>query len=140
MKPLIVNSRVAIPADELRFSFARSSGPGGQNVNKVNTKATLRWTPADSRAFDEPLRERVVARLARRLGARGELIITSQRFRDQARNKADCLEKLRQAIAQALRTPRRRVATRRPTSANRRRLDDKAHHSAKKASRRRPDE
>ena len=75
VQPLRVNSRITIPAGELKFSFVRSSGPGGQNVNKVNSKAQLRWSVTASTALPDDVRARLSARLARRLTERGELVL-----------------------------------------------------------------
>ena len=129
---LVVNPRLKIPLREFQFTFARSSGPGGQNVNKVSTKATLRWPVLTTRSLPEAVRERFLARYRRRVTARGDLLISSQRFRDAGRNVADCLEKLRDMLAQVAVAPRRRRPTK-PTSASvRRRLDQKRKHSRKK--------
>ena len=132
VEPLRINSRITIPAGELRFSFVRSSGPGGQNVNKVNSKAQLRWSVARSAALTEELRERISGRLAKRLNDRGELVLVSQRYRDQLRNIGDCLAKLREMIAAAAATPKRRKKTRPPRSASESRLREKRVKSEKK--------
>jgi ribosome-associated protein len=135
---LVVNTQLKIPLREFHFSFARSSGPGGQNVNKVSTKATLRWSIAASRSLPEPVRERFLARHHRRINAQGEVIIRSQRFRDAGRNVADCLEKLRQLLADVAVPPKKRKPTK-PTAASvRRRLEQKRIRSRSKALRRRP--
>jgi ribosome-associated protein len=96
---LIVNPQLRIPLDEFRFSFARSSGPGGQNVNKVNSKAVLHWPLLASPSLPEDVRARLLAKHRRRLTAAGELLLASQRFRDAGRNVSDCLEKLRAMLA-----------------------------------------
>ncbi len=96
---LIVNSRIRIPESELQWTFARSSGPGGQNVNKVSSKAVLRWHAAGSASLPKEVRERFLARFASRLTTTGELIISSQRYRDQPRNISDAQEKLRAMLA-----------------------------------------
>ncbi len=132
---LVVSADIKIPLREFRFSFARSSGPGGQNVNKVNTKATLRWTVVSSPSLPEAIRARLVARLGRRLTVQGELLVTSQRFRDAGRNVADCLEKLRGLLAEASRVPRPRRATRPSRGAIERRLRHKQQRSQTKRSR-----
>src|SRR3954464_8779270 len=90
-----VNAQIAIPRREIRFSFVRSSGPGGQNVNKVASKAVLRWSIASSTSLTFELKARVTRRLGRRINDRGELVLASQRYRDQARNIEDCLDKMR---------------------------------------------
>jgi ribosome-associated protein len=133
-----VNAQIAIPRREIRFSFVRSSGPGGQNVNKVASKAVLRWPIATSGSLSDELRARLVARLGRRINDRGELVLVSQRYRDQAKNIADCLEKLRTLIADAAQVPKKRKKTRLPTSARESRLRQKRTTSARKQSRRRP--
>src|SRR5262245_37779543 len=91
---LIVNSRIHMPEAEFELSFVRSSGPGGQNVNKVNSKAVLRWNVAASSSLPADVRQRFLERYARRITGEGELVLTSQRFRDQGRNTIDVLEKL----------------------------------------------
>jgi ribosome-associated protein len=133
---LIVAPELKIPLREFVFTFSRSGGPGGQNVNKVNTKALLRWRVADSLALPEAVRRRLVSQQRRRITAEGELLVVSQRFRDAGRNAADCLEKLRQMIAEAACPPRPRKPTR-PTKASvRRRIEDKRRKAMKKRGRR----
>ncbi len=73
---LVVNQRLKIPLREFQFSFVRSSGPGGQNVNKVNTKATLRWSIKKSTHISVAVRERFLTKYHRRVTADGDLIIT----------------------------------------------------------------
>jgi ribosome-associated protein len=121
---------------EFHFTFARSRGPGGQNVNKVNTKATLRWSVTDSPSISDPLRERFVKKYRRRINKDGDLMVTSQRFRDQGRNVADCLEKLR-AMLVTVASPRKARKKTKPTQAGRqRRLQQKRERSEKKQRRR----
>ena len=135
---LRVSSRIGIPLNEFSFSFMRSSGPGGQNVNKVNTKARLRWPVLDSPSLPPAVRERFIQRFRSRLTTEGELIITSQRYRDQKRNVADCLDRLRVMLLEVAQPPRRRKVTK-PTRASRqRRLTEKRHKSERKALRRPP--
>ncbi len=127
------------PRDELRFRFARSSGPGGQNVNKVESKAVLRWDVANSRALPPAVLARFRVRFANRLGADGVLTITSQRHRTRERNVAECVAKLEAMLAEVAKPPKRRRATR-PTRASReRRLADKR-ATARRKSERRPRE
>ena len=133
---LVVTPRLKIPLREFRFTFARSSGPGGQHVNKVNTKATLRWSVSSSRSLSEGVRRRFVARYRRRITSKGELVLTSQRFRDAGRNVADCLEKLRNMLAEVAAAPKRRKPTRPTAGSVRRRLEEKRRRSKKKESRR----
>jgi ribosome-associated protein len=133
---LKVTRSIQIPLREFQFTFARSSGPGGQNVNKVNTKATLRWPVVRSPSLAEDVRERFLSRYARRITSDGDLVITSQRFRDQGRNVADCLEKLRAMLAEVAVAPRRRKKTKPTKAARERRLREKHQKADKKARRR----
>ena len=133
---LVVNPRIQIPLREFEFTFARSSGPGGQNVNKVSSKATLRWPVMSSPSLPEDVRRRLLSRQRRRITAAGDLMITSQRFRDAGRNTADCLEKLRQMLAEAATPPVPRKATRPTRGSVRRRLAAKQQKSEKKRLRR----
>jgi ribosome-associated protein len=133
-----VTAQIAIPRRELRFSFVRSSGPGGQNVNKVASKAVLRWQVATSPTLSEDLRSRLVVRLGRRVNDRGELVLSSQRYRDQAKNVADCLDKLRELVAAGARVAPKRKKTRLPRAAREARLKQKRSIGEKKQSRRRP--
>jgi ribosome-associated protein len=133
-----VNAQIAIPRREIRFSFVRSSGPGGQNVNKVASKAVLRWPVADSHSLPDEIKARLVTRLGRRINDRGELVLASQRYRDQARNVEDCLAKLRELVAVAVKVPRKRKRTRLPNSAREARLKQKRTTGEKKRGRQRP--
>jgi ribosome-associated protein len=129
---LVVNERLSIPLREFHFGFARSSGPGGQNVNKVNSKAILRWAVATSPSLPEDIRQRLLTLYCRRVSGAGTLLITSQRFRDAGRNVADCLEKLRRILAEVSESnPPRRPTV--PTRGSvRRRLENKRAQSKKK--------
>jgi ribosome-associated protein len=122
---LVVNDRLAVPLKEFRFTFSRSGGPGGQNVNKVNSKVTLHWPAAQSPSLPEEVRTRLLEQSARRINADGELVVVSQRFRDQGRNVADCLAKLREMIAAAARRPTPRKPTKPSRGAKERRLQEK---------------
>lgn len=136
---LTINQRIAIPLSEFQWEFARSGGPGGQNVNKVNSKAILRWSPRTSPSLPEPVRARLLNAVESRLTGEGELIITSQQTRDQGRNMDDCLEKLRVLVLAAAAPPKIRRATR-PTLASKvRRVEAKTRRSAAKRLRRKPE-
>ena len=135
MPALIIKEGLVIPDDQLRWTYVRSGGPGGQNVNKVNSKAVLRWQPAAD--FLPPAAWARFQKLANRyLTAEGEVVITSDEYRDQLRNTERSRDKLRVLILTALVSPKRRIATR-PTKGSRlRRLDEKRRSSEKKQSRR----
>ena len=133
---LVVNDKLKIPLKEFQFTFARSSGPGGQNVNKLNTKATLRWAVVKSPTLPEAVRRRLLAKHRRRLTGEGDFLITSQRFRDAGRNVADCLEKLRAMLTEAAIVPKVRRATKPSRASAGRRLDAKKRLAQKKQGRR----
>ncbi len=133
---LVINAQLRIPLREFHFSYARSSGPGGQNVNKVNTKTTLRWSVVDSPSLPESVRQRLQASYRHRITSTGDLLITSQRFRDAGRNVADCLEKLQRLLAGVASPPKRRKPTRPTRGSVERRLQSKQRQSRKKGHRR----
>ena len=118
----------------------RSSGPGGQNVNKVNTKVRLRWAVQRAASVGESLRERIRLKYRRRITAEGEFLVTSQRFRDQDRNRADCLEKLAALIRDVAVAQRPRRPTRPTRASKERRLNQKRRRSRRKQLRRSPGE
>ncbi len=126
---------ISIPQDELDFTYARSSGKGGQNVNKVSSKAVLRWNPQTSRAMSGPVRSRFFARYASKLTTEGELIIMSDAHRDQGRNVSECIEKLKEMIASVWRAPKVRRATKPTFGSKQRRLKSKKEHGEKKKNR-----
>ena len=135
MSQLKINPRISIPLSEISFQFSRSSGSGGQNVNKVNTRVTLRWIPSTSEAISAGVLSRLVKKAGKRVNSEGVLQISSQRYRDQGRNVADCLEKLRELVASVASAPRKRVKTHPSRAVKKRRLDDKRKHSKKKRDR-----
>jgi ribosome-associated protein len=135
MAGIQINDLLEIPESQLRWSFSRSGGPGGQNVNKVNSKATLRWLPADD-MLSPAAWNRFIRKARRYLTADGEIVIQSQLYRDQAKNIEDCREKLREMLVISLIAPKKRVATKPSKAARQRRLTEKRLTSAKKDSRR----
>lgn len=135
---LIIDDHIRIPLRELEFSFARSSGPGGQNVNKLNTKATLHWDVNRTASLPDDVRQRFAARFRNRINREGQLVLHSQRFRDQGRNVADCLSKLRELIASVMHVPPPRKATKVSRASKARRRADKRVAAQKKEGRRPP--
>ncbi len=135
---LEINSRFRIPLSEFEFAFVRSSGPGGQNVNKVNSKAQLRWRPIDSQSIPEDLRFRVLSKLQPQLTVDGDLLVVSQLYRDQPRNREDCLEKLKAILQSALVVVKARKKSKPSRASNARRLKAKKIGSEKKMQRRLP--
>lgn len=135
---LVVDAQIRIPLQELRRTATRSSGPGGQNVNKVNSKVTLHWDVAHSPSLPDDVRQRFLQRYQARLTTRGELVLHSQRYRDQPRNWHDCLDRLRQLILAVRHPPVRRRATQPGRAVRERRLQQKRHTAQKKRLRQRP--
>ena len=133
---LVVAPHIQIPPAEFEFTYARSSGPGGQNVNKVNSKAVLRWQATKSPSLPEAVRARFLAKYGSRLTGDGELLITSERYRDQPRNIDDCLEKLREMLLAVAVAPKKRKKTKPSRASKERRLDSKKRDSTKKHNRR----
>ena len=143
MKHLAVNHRLVIPASELAIGFARSGGPGGQNVNKVESKVELRWQPAESEALaalGETQRDWVLSRLARRLTTAGELVVTSSKTRDQAKNREDARAKLAAIVREGMSRPRARKPTRPTRGSVERRVREKKRRGETKRVRRQPPE
>lgn len=132
---LTITPHFSVPLREIDFSFARSSGPGGQNVNKVNSKAILKWNFLKSPSVPLAVRARFLGQYSSRLTEAGELTITSDRTRDQGKNKADCLEKLRDLLLTVAHPPKLRRDTKPTRSSKEKRLRSKQSQSEKKKNR-----
>lgn len=135
---LTINDKLRIPIAELRFSFSRSSGPGGQNVNKVNTKATMRWTLDENTTIPEGVMRRFRQAYPNRINAEGELVLHSQRYRDRPRNISDCMDKLRGLVAAVAVPPKRRRKTKPTKGSVARRRKQKESTAQKKRNRKPP--
>ncbi len=135
---LDISLHLHIPDSELHWSFVRAGGPGGQNVNKVASKAVLRWNLASNSSLPEDLKARLRAQQRRRITSAGDLLLSAQRFRDQERNRQDCLDKLRGMVLQAAKPPKRRKPTKPTRGSREARLQEKRRRAAVKSARRRP--
>jgi ribosome-associated protein len=135
---LAVTSTVRIPFSEFEFTASRSSGPGGQNVNKVNSRIQLRWNPTTSPSIPPEVAERFIKLAGKRMTKDGSVLITGQEHRDAPKNKADCLERLAELLRAALVKPRVRKATKPSRGSKERRLKAKRQRSETKQSRRTP--
>jgi ribosome-associated protein len=132
--------RVSIPADAIEWQFVRSSGPGGQHVNRTSSKAVLRFDARHSPHLPDDVRRRLLERERSRLTREGVIVITSQRHRDQPKNVADCLAKLSVMIERAMVVPKVRRRTKTPRSQVAKRLETKRRRATTKRLRGRPEE
>jgi ribosome-associated protein len=136
IEDLAVGFGIRIPARALDVAFSRSGGPGGQNVNKVETKATVRLDVARSDAIPEWARPLLLEKLASRLTKHGELLVTSERHRDRAQNLAAACARLVELLREALTPQKERKPTKPTRGSQRRRVASKRRHSSHKSQRR----
>ncbi|MBL7664727.1 MAG: aminoacyl-tRNA hydrolase [Bacteriovoracaceae bacterium] len=124
-----------IPQSEIELKFSTSSGPGGQNVNKVNSKVTLNWKIKHSQVLDHYQYQRFVTRYANKILANGEVQISSERHRSQKMNLDDCFEKLYEMIDSILKAPKKRIKTKATRSSVEKRIQSKKNKSEVKKNR-----
>jgi ribosome-associated protein len=135
-----IDGRLAIPESELRFTASRASGPGGQHVNKVNSRVTLQFDLAGSPSLDPAQRERIARKLGGRVTAAGLLKLHSQRHRSQAANRAELIRRFSTLLQEALRRRPRRRKTVPSQAVHQRRLAHKQRRAAVKRARGKPDD
>jgi len=126
-------------SSECIFAASRSSGPGGQNINKVNTKVELRFNITDSKILNDSEKELLLEKLASRINQEGLLILSSQSERSQLKNKEKVLEKLHKLVLNALKPKKKRKVSKPSQAAIENRLKEKHKNAEKKASRQKPD-
>lgn len=126
-KFIAINSSVSIPLHEIQVLRVKSSGAGGQNVNKRNTQIQLIWSVAETSCLSQAQKDHLAKKI--RLNQAGELVVRCGRHRSQSQNQEEALERLVQRIAAGLRTPRVRKATKIPKQSKTKRLNDKRHRS-----------
>jgi len=132
---IVINSKLSIPDDEIRFTFSRSSGPGGQNVNKLNSRAILWFDMANSPSLSSYRKFKIRQHLARRISKDGVLQVAAERHRTQKANKEDALQRFSELLAAALVEKPRRKKTRIGAGVKERRLQAKKHRGQLKTSR-----
>jgi ribosome-associated protein len=132
---LTVNPAIRIPLSELRVQLSRSSGPGGQNVNKVNTRVQMWWDVGVSTVLPDDVRQRFLAQNATRITKEGSLQLECQEHRTQLANRKACLDELSELVRRALVRPKKRHATRPTRGSKERRLEAKRQRSQQKSSR-----
>ena len=135
MEDLVVTPALTIPAAELDMAFARAGGPGGQHVNKTDTKVELRWNPAASAVLSEADKRWLATRLGSRLTASGDLVVASATHRSQHRNREEARARLADLVRGALARPKRRKKTRPSRGAIERRIEGKKKRGQRKRDR-----
>ncbi len=132
---LKVHNKLSIPSSEFILSFSRSSGPGGQNVNKVSSKALLKWDIKNSTHLTDSVKKRFLEQNPSKVNKEGFFWVQSDRFRDQTKNQDDCFKKLRLLILEALKKPKIRRATKPSRGQVQKGIDSRKRKSEKKKSR-----
>jgi ribosome-associated protein len=128
-----INRKLQIPDSEIEWSYVRSSGPGGQNVNRTNSCAVLRWNYLESKSLQLIFPSNTVLNKLKALATNeGDIIVRSQAFRDQERNYQECIEKFVKIITQTFHIPKKRIATKPTHSSKKKRLQSKKLHADKK--------
>ena len=135
MDSLFINQKLSIPESQLTVTFSRSSGPGGQNVNKLNTRVTVSLDVANCPEMTDTHRRKILRKLKNRIDKEGHLQVTCQDFRSQHANRNAAKQRLAELIADALKPVKKRKPTKKPKSAVEKRLQDKKQQAEKKKQR-----
>jgi len=130
-----INKKIGISEDEITFVSSRSSGPGGQNVNKLNTRITLLFNVADCGSLTDLQKKRILKQLSTRIDKNGCLRVVSQKHRTQKANRSAAIKRFQELLADALRVKPRRKKTTIPFSVKKKRLEEKRKHSLLKRQR-----
>lgn len=133
--PFLAQRQDPVPASEMEIDFIRSSGPGGQHVNKTSSKAQLRWSIDDSNGFSDREKEILRKHFASRITKEGELVLVSDSERSQAQNKEAVIRRLQSLVRTALKPKKKRIATKPTRGSKERRLQEKRQLSQKKQAR-----
>lgn len=136
MSTFVISPSIEIPLSELEFSYSRSGGPGGQHVNKTNTKATLKWDIGQTEALSPVIKQRFEQHWGARINKQGVLVLSSEENREQRSNMEACLEKLRRMVLLSAKRPKPRIPTKPSRSSVARNQEKKRQHSQRKNQRR----
>jgi ribosome-associated protein len=136
---IVINQNLSIAAEEIRFRFSRSSGPGGQNVNRIESKVELLFDVSNSDSLKESQRRILLERLGSKLDSDGVLHIVDQSHRSQSRNREEAVSKFQSILEDALKPRKKRRPTRPSRASKERRLQDKKKQGQKKQTRRKVD-
>lgn len=132
---LVINDRLTIPESELEITASRSSGPGGQHVNKTDTRIQVRWNLEGSAVLSDNQRRLLLNNLSTRVTEAGDILITSDTHRSQRRNREDALQRLAALLREALIPPKPRKKTRPSRAAREKRIQEKKQRSQVKKTR-----
>jgi ribosome-associated protein len=124
-----INNKIFIPENEIQFSFIRSSGPGGQNVNKVSTAVQLRFDIVNSPSLNDEIKRRLIEKSGNRVTKEGILIIEAKRFRTQESNRQDAVERFIELIRKAEKKPKKRIKTKPSKESRQKRIEEKKKRS-----------
>lgn len=136
MSTFDISPSIRIPWSELQFSYSRSSGPGGQHVNKTNTKATLKWDVLSTEALPPTVKQRFEKNWGARINKEGFLVLSSEESREQRSNMEACLDKLKHMVTLSAQRPKTRIPTKPSRSSVQRTQEKKRQRSDRKSQRR----